>query len=179
MNPILLEKAENVVNTLKATGFKIATAESCTGGLVSAYLTAVSGVSDVFELGVTSYSCRIKNKILGVSQKTLDEVGAISRETASQMAENVREKAEADLGVAVTGVAGPSSSEGHPVGYVFISIAGEKGTEVKLFFFWWRDSKDQMRLSGGQSLADGESGGNTSIFFPPGRKCKRVSPLGP
>lgn len=132
MNPILLEKAEIVVDTLKANGLTVATAESCTGGLVSASLTAVSGVSDVFELGITSYSCRIKNKVLGVSENTLDTVGAISRETASQMAENVRKKADADLGVAITGVAGPSCSEGHPVGYVFIGIAGEKGTEVKL-----------------------------------------------
>ena len=132
MNPILLEKAENTIEILKAQGLTLATAESCTGGLVSAAVTSVSGVSDVFELGITSYSCRIKNKVLGVRKETLETLGAISEETATQMAENVRKIADSDLGVSVTGVAGPSSSEGHPVGYVFIGVSGKNGTVVKL-----------------------------------------------
>jgi len=132
MNPLLLEKAENTVNTLKNKGLKIATAGSCTGGLVAAAITSVSGVSQVYELGVTSYSSEIKNQVLGVDKQTLEELGAVSRETASQMAENIRKIANADLGVSVTGVAGPGTSEGHPVGYIFIAVAGKNGTEVKL-----------------------------------------------
>ncbi len=132
MNRLLVEKAENTINTLKTKGLKIATAESCTGGLVAAAITSVSGVSQVFELGVTSYSCKIKNQVLGVEKQTLENLGAISEETARQMAEKVRKMADSDLGVSVTGVAGPDSSEGHPVGYIFIAVAGKTGTKVRL-----------------------------------------------
>ncbi|MBR7132389.1 MAG: nicotinamide-nucleotide amidohydrolase family protein [Clostridia bacterium] len=125
-------QAEQTVNKLKEKGMTVATAESCTGGTVSSYITAVSGVSTIFELGVTSYSCRIKNGILGVSQETLDRFGAVSEQTAKEMAENVRRLAGSDLGASVTGVAGPQSSEGHPPGYVFIAVAGQNGTQVKL-----------------------------------------------
>jgi len=132
MNPTLLDSAEKAVEALKEKGLTLATAESCTGGLVSAAVTSVSGVSSVFELGVTSYSCRIKNEVLGVDKEVLDKFGAVSEETADLMAENVRKKAGADIGASVTGVAGPSQSEGHPVGYIFIAVSGEKGTEVRL-----------------------------------------------
>lgn len=132
MNRILIEKAESTVKKLKAKNLTVSTAESCTGGLVAGSITSVSGVSQIFELGITSYSCRIKNQILGVEKETLDTKGAISEETALQMAENVRRIAGSDLGVSVTGVAGPDSSEGHPVGYIFIGISGEKGSKVKL-----------------------------------------------
>ncbi len=128
----VLKKAREAVSLLKEKGMTVSTAESCTGGLVSAFLTSVSGVSEVFELGVTSYSSRIKNKILGVEKDTLQKLGAISEETAYQMADNIRLMANADIGISVTGVAGPESSEGHPVGYIFIGISGEKGTEIKL-----------------------------------------------
>lgn len=132
MNRILSQTAENTVKKLKEKGLTLATAESCTGGLLSAAITSVSGVSQVFELGVTSYSCRIKNKVLGVEERVLTDFGAISEQTARQMAENVRAIAGSDIGASVTGVAGPDSSEGHPVGYIFIAVAGEKGTKVQL-----------------------------------------------
>ncbi len=127
----ILNKAEEVVNLLKTKGLTIATAESCTGGLVSSYITAVSGASDVFELGVTSYSCKIKNEILNVPKEVLDEQGAICKETAKFMAENVRIKADSDLGVSVTGVAGPNKSEGKQAGLVYIAISSNKNTLVK------------------------------------------------
>lgn len=128
----LIKSAEKTVAALKEKNLKIATAESCTGGLVSAALTSVSGVSEVFELGVTSYSCRIKNEVLGVDNETLETLGAISFDTAKQMAEKVRNKADSDLGLSVTGVAGPNTSEGHPVGYIFIAVSGKLGTKVEL-----------------------------------------------
>lgn len=128
----LIRQAEKTVALLKEKGLTIATAESCTGGMLSAFITSVSGVSEVFELGITSYSCRIKSKILNVDSKTLETKGAISEETAKQMAENVRAKADSDIGVSVTGVAGPTKSEGHPVGYIFIGISGIKGTVIRL-----------------------------------------------
>ena len=130
-NAELLSKAEETVKLLKENSLKIATAESCTGGMVSAYLTSVSGVSDVFELGITSYSCKIKNQILGVNQDTLQKFGAISESTAKQMAENILKISGADIGVSVTGAAGPKGSEGHEAGFVFIALSDSDYTIVK------------------------------------------------
>lgn len=127
----IINKAQKTVSLLQQRNLTIATAESCTGGLVSAYFTAVSGVSSVFELGVTSYSCRIKNNVLNVPSETLETLGAISEETAKYMAENIRTKANSDIGVSVTGVAGPNKSEGHEMGLVYIGISSNKNTLVK------------------------------------------------
>ena len=80
---------------------------------------------------MASYSCRIKNEALGVKKETLDTLGAVSRDTARQMAECIRKKADADIGVSVTGVAGPDSSEGHSPGLVFIAAAHRGGTAVR------------------------------------------------
>jgi len=132
MNPTLLKTAENTVEHLKQRNLTVATAESCTGGLVAAALTSVSGVSQVFGLGITSYSCEIKHKVLGVESEILEKFGAISEQTADRMAENVRKKAGAEIGASVTGVAGPSCSEGHPVGYIFIAVSGALGTKHEL-----------------------------------------------
>ena len=123
MNAEIYNTAEELVGLLKEKKLLIATAESCTGGLVSSYITAVPGSSAVFELGMASYSCRIKNEALGVKKETLDD-------TARQMAECIRKKADADIGVSVTGVAGPDSSEGHSPGLVFIAAAHRGGTTV-------------------------------------------------
>lgn len=142
----LIKQAEKTVALLKEKGLKIATAESCTGGMLSAFLTSVSGVSEVFELGITSYSIKIKNQVLGVDSSVLETKGAICEETAKQMAENVRIKADSDIGVSVTGVAGPSPSEGHPVGYIFIGISGKDKIKVKLLNLEPSD-RDILRLS--------------------------------
>ena len=131
INTQLFETAEQAVTLLKERKLKIATAESCTGGMVSAFITSVSGVSEVFEMGITSYSCRIKNEKLGVEQKVLDEYGAISELTAKQMAENIRKIAGADIGLSVTGAAGPDGSAGHNPGFVFIGLNNGDKTIVK------------------------------------------------
>ena len=132
INKNLFENAEETVNLLKKYNLKVSTAESCTGGMVSSFITSVSGVSDIFEMGLCSYSCRIKAEVLGVKQETLDKYGAVSEYTAREMAENIRKISGSDIGVSVTGVAGPSSSEGHPMGFVFIALADSKNTTVKL-----------------------------------------------
>lgn len=131
MNIELLKKAQETVELLKKHSLKIATAESCTGGMVSSYITSVSGVSQVFELGVTSYSCEIKHSVLGVHNKTLEEFGAISEATAKQMANNVRKMSGADIGASVTGAAGPQGCEGHDAGFVFIALSDQNSTIVK------------------------------------------------
>ena len=127
----MISAAEKTVGLLKKHNLKIASAESCTGGMFSRYITAVSGASSVFELGIASYSSRIKHKILNVNEDTLKKEGAISSNTASQMAENIRSLADADIGVAVTGNAGPSADENKAVGLVYIALSFKNKTEVK------------------------------------------------
>ncbi len=132
MKAQILEKAEKLVALLKQKSFKIATAESCTGGMAASYITAVSGASRVFELGITSYSNSVKNKFLKVNAQTLETFGAVSFETAKEMAENVRLLSNADIGISVTGVAGPDSQEGLNAGTVFIGYSDENNTFSKL-----------------------------------------------
>lgn len=121
----LTEAATRVVALLTAKGFTVATAESCTGGLLSASLTAVSGASAVFECGVAAYSAAIKEKVVGVSPETIRKHGTVAAETAAEMADGVRRLAGATLGVGITGSAGPTPAEGHPAGTVFIAVADE------------------------------------------------------
>lgn len=131
MNNKIYELSCQAVRLLKENKMTVSAAESCTGGLVSAYITAVPGSSSAFELGITSYSCRVKRDILGVDGETLQNLGAVSRETAYQMAQNIREKANSSIGVSVTGVAGPDGSEGHAPGLVYIAAAYDGGVRVK------------------------------------------------
>lgn len=122
---------ELLVKTLIEKGKTVATAESCTGGLISKRLTDVSGVSKVFQCGVCSYANEIKHKVLGVSNETLDNVGAVSQEVARQMAQGVRKLAETDYGVSTTGIAGPTGgTEEKPVGLVYIAVNSARGTTV-------------------------------------------------
>ena len=115
--------------------FTIATAESCTGGLVASRLTDLSGASNYFKGGVVAYTNEIKKLILRVKSETLEKFGAVSSQTALEMATNVREIFSTTIGLSTTGVAGPLTSENKPVGLVFIAIVGEDFSEVKEFHF--------------------------------------------
>ena len=135
------------VNALIEKKKKVATAESCTGGLVSKRITEVSGANSVFECGVCSYANRIKNKLLGVNRHTLDTVGAVSKETAEQMAVGVMKLADSDFGVATTGIAGPSGgTEEKPVGLVYISVCDKKSTEVVKAKLWDAESLEREEI---------------------------------
>ena len=125
---------EDVVAKLRERGLKVATAESCTGGLVSERITRVSGSSEVFECGICSYSNRIKGKLLEVHGETLSVLGAVSAETAIQMAEGVKKLSDADIAVSLTGIAGPTGgTEEKPVGLVFMGVCTKENTyAVKL-----------------------------------------------
>ncbi len=115
---------EKIVNALTAHGLKIATAESCTGGLISEMITRVSGSSSVIECGVCSYSNDIKMKLLNVQKSTIDEFTEVSEQCAKEMAEGVRLLAGADIGVSTTGYAGPTGgTKENPVGTVYIGIS--------------------------------------------------------
>lgn len=128
--------AENVVQLLKERGVTLATAESCTGGLISAEITSVSGSSDVFGFGVCTYANEAKMKLLGVRAETLASVGAVSEETAVQMAEGVRKLAGANIAVSVTGIAGPTGGTPEkPVGTVYIGCSTKTGTSAKRYLF--------------------------------------------
>jgi len=127
---------EKVGQLLNANNLSISTAESCTGGLVGHRLTNVSGSSDYYLGGIVSYSNSVKENNLGVAIETLNKHGAVSYETAIEMAENVRSKLDSDLGLAITGIAGPrGGTDEKPVGLTYIALADGKDTMVKEFRF--------------------------------------------
>lgn len=123
MDNTFSELVTTVGNLLIKNNISVSCAESCTGGLFASYLTSVSGISSVFECGMVTYSNRIKAEKLGVREETLSEFGAVSSQTAAQMAQGIRLIASSDIGVSVTGVAGPNSSEGKLPGTVFIALS--------------------------------------------------------
>ena len=107
------------------------TAESCTGGLISAFITDIAGASAVFHGGIVSYDNSIKEKLLGVHAETLREKGAVSSETALEMSAGAVRALGVDLAVSVTGIAGPGGgTDKKPVGLVYISVASQRGLSV-------------------------------------------------
>lgn len=123
--------ASEVLNAAKARGWKIATAESCTGGMISAALTDVAGSSAVFDRGFVTYSYPSKTDLLGVSTDALNEYGAVSETVARQMAEGALARSFADVAVAVTGVAGPGADGEKPEGMVWLAIATNTSVTAK------------------------------------------------
>ena len=119
-----------LVAALRAAAASVSTAESCTGGLVAARITSVSGASEAFKYGAVTYCNEAKNKILGVKKETLDSFGAVSAETAAEMAAGVRKIMNAEIGVSVTGLAGPNGGEGKPVGLVYVAVNSDNYSEV-------------------------------------------------
>lgn len=124
----LTEQAVALLELCRGKALKIATAESCTGGLIAATLTEIPGSSDVVERGFVTYSNEAKQTMLGVPATTLEEFGAVSRETAEAMAKGALANSPADLAVSVTGVAGPGGgSAAKPVGLVHFAAASKAG----------------------------------------------------
>jgi nicotinamide-nucleotide amidase len=123
-DPETLDLATSVLNACRARGWHVGTAESCTGGLVAAALTAIAGSSDVVERCFIAYSNEAKAELLGVPPEVIAAHGAVSAETAASMAEGALTRAPIDLAVSVTGVAGPGGgSSGKPVGLVHFGLA--------------------------------------------------------
>lgn len=109
---------------LRGTGATLATAESCTGGLVASLITDVPGSSDYFDRGVVTYAYDAKRELLGVTREALDEHGAVSEQVAKQMARRVRDVSGTTWGLSVTGIAGPGGgTEEKPVGTVYLGVA--------------------------------------------------------
>ena len=138
--------AKRVVSLLTEHELKIATAESCTAGLLSGRLTEVPGASSVFECGIAAYSKEIKHQMLGVPASVLEERGAVSPETAGAMAVGACRVSGADIGIGITGVAGPDTSEGKAVGTVYIALADKKRVWVKkVFAGHGEEDREQIR----------------------------------
>ena len=133
INTELLEKTSIMLTKMNLT---IATAESCTGGLIAHTLTNVSGSSDYFDRGIVSYSNTAKIELLDIPDALINKYGAVSKQVAQAMAENVRKKSKTDIGLATTGIAGPTGGTPEkPVGLVYISISTHDKIKVQRFQF--------------------------------------------
>lgn len=127
---------QNVIRMLEEKGMTVTTAESCTGGKIAARITDVPGASKVFKEGYVTYANDAKEKLLGVSEKTIQQYGVVSEQVAGEMVEGVKRAAGAQAGIAVTGIAGPDGgSKEKPVGLVYIGCSVGDKTEVKRFRF--------------------------------------------
>ncbi len=137
---------KKLIEKLNEKHMTISTAESCTGGMIGACITSVSGASNVYNEGYITYSNDAKEKNLGVPHTTLETYGAVSEETAREMADGVRKKSNADIGIAVTGIAGPGGGTAEkPVGLVYIGVATKDNVETHKFIF--SGDRDAVRKS--------------------------------
>ncbi|MES1197622.1 MAG: nicotinamide-nucleotide amidohydrolase family protein [Pseudomonadota bacterium] len=143
----LVPAARAVLDAAKAKGLKIATAESCTGGLVAAALTAVPGSSAVFDSGFVTYSNEAKTEMLGVPASAIAAHGAVSEETALAMAEGALAYSNADIAVAITGIAGPDGgTTAKPVGTVWFGFATRDGAQSAVHLNFGDIGRDAVRM---------------------------------
>lgn len=147
------DTAKEIVKICSENGWKVSAAESCTGGMISADITAVSGSSAVIELGICSYSNRIKHEVLGVSEETLERFTEYSFECAEEMAKGALKVSGADFAVSTTGVAGPTGgTEENPVGTVYICACGKDITQTERFQFGTEDRAKNRDLAAKAAL---------------------------
>lgn len=144
-DPELFALAERVGERLRQQRRSLAVAESCTGGLLAGALTDVPGSSAYFLGGIVSYADGVKVRQLGVSQELLAQEGAVSAGAAAAMAVGARDRLGADIGVAITGVAGPGAEGGKPAGLTFIAVAAPKPTTHR--YQWTGDRWENRRRS--------------------------------
>ncbi len=124
--------ARKVLDAARRQGLRIATAESCTGGMVAAALTDIPGASDVFDCGFVTYSNSAKSRMLNVGRQSLADFGAVSEQVAREMAEGALANSSADIAVSTTGIAGPGGSEHKPEGRVCFALARRDGQTITL-----------------------------------------------
>ena len=132
----IIDAARTLLAMAEARGVRLATAESCTGGLIAGCLTEIAGSSAVVDRGYVVYDNRAKMEMLGVRESTLARDGAVSEATAREMADGALARSGCGLAVAVTGIAGPGGgSEEKPVGLVYLALASENGVTARKFIF--------------------------------------------
>lgn len=131
MDKEIIEYIERVHEFFKKNGLTLSVAESCTGGLISHYMTKFPGASSFFEAGVISYSAEAKQKILGVSSETISKFGIVSEETAKEMSENIRALTKTDFSLSTTGNLGPDVLEGKEKGLIYIAVSKKEGVFSK------------------------------------------------
>lgn len=141
-----MSKASDIIKKYTEAGLLIATAESCTGGLIAGALTDIAGSSSVVDRGFVTYSNEAKMDMLGVSLQTLDKHGAVSDQTAYEMALGALNNSRADVTVAVTGIAGPGGgSDEKPVGLVYMGVASKDGVQTYKLLLGSDKSRDEIR----------------------------------
>ena len=126
-----LKEVKIIHSLFKEKDLTLSVAESCTGGLICHYLTAVTGASSFLQAGVVTYSAESKKRILGIPQKVFSSHGIVSEETAQQMAERVRALTKTDIAVSTTGNLGPGVLEDKPKGLVFVAVSYKEGNGLK------------------------------------------------
>ena len=155
MNATINQLVQQLSDLLKKRGWKIATVESCTGGMISELITQMAGSSEWFERGFVTYSNEAKQELVGVSSESLRDHGAVSSVVAREMAIGGVQSSRADLAVSVTGVAGPDGgTEEKPVGTVWIAWADRNGTVIDQGYLFSGD-RQQVRLASAQSAFAG------------------------
>lgn len=141
-----MKQADKATELLFKNNLSISSAESCTGGMIASELVGYSGISGLFSEGYVTYSNEAKERCLGVRRETLEEYGAVSRQTAAQMALGVKRVSKADIGIATTGIAGPGGgTQDKPVGLVYIGCAYKDKVTVRKYIF--EGTRYQVRLA--------------------------------
>ena len=131
-----LTNYKKIIKILIKGKLKLSVVESCTGGMLSAQITSIKGVSSIFDMGLITYSNYAKKKILNVSDTTLNKYGAVSKECCLEMVKKLSRLSKSDISLSITGIAGPlGGSKEKPVGLVFIGIMYKKKTTIKKFLF--------------------------------------------
>ena len=138
MEYIYSEKNESleqvVVNILKKENISLSVAESCTGGMISKKITDIAGASKIYKGGIIAYSNELKIKLLGINSDIIKEYGAVSNKVAGQMADSIKNKTKSDIGIATTGISGPSgATAGKDIGIIFIAVSYNETILVKKF----------------------------------------------
>ncbi len=138
------EQTKKLGRLLLKKNLSLSICESCTGGMLGAIITSIPGSSEYFKGGIIAYSNEIKNKIVGVKASTLKKFGAVSKETAKEMAQGVKNLIGSDIGISITGIAGPGGgTKTKPVGLVYIGMA--KGKKVKVEKNIFSGNRQQIR----------------------------------
>ena len=152
-DPALAAMADEVLTACRARGLKVATAESCTGGMVAAALTDIAGSSDVVERGFVTYSNAAKMELLGVPAQMILVHGAVSPEVAEAMVQGALAHAPVDIAVSITGIAGPGgATPTKPVGLAYVAVASAGGTVVREYH--WQGDRAANRAASVAAAAD-------------------------